>query len=579
MKCNLSRHNKWEKALGFDWPAWQALKLRELRRFKRENRKIIKEYAEVISRETAQLLSEQFSEGCADVAHEILGFFDSEFSDETEGDRQSDTQFFGVDKRKLNALLNDTQRLESRATSAALRMTDDVYRSAINRAEIAMTMGAATLPQAIDMAMEDFLKAGITCIQYKDGRRINIADYAQMALRTASARAKLQGEAAMRAELGIDTVCTSQYGGCSETCLPWQGKPYIDDVFADWKGERNGDFGTSRDGDQYLLLSVAVEAGLFHPNCRHTLYSWRKGISKMPPPLDADKIRKTNALEQKQRSLEREIRKWKRMETGALAPKNQKEYTQKRKEAQKELNAFVKAHSVELRRDPWREKVYLDEDSNIMKLMNIRPTRTSIGRGSDINDPEELRREFLIQLGEYEDIPEPIYKVYKLFGETAIIERNYALNAAFGFVHDEYNPRIMFNPTHSDYKHIDTLFGLSHEIMHMYDMIWVDTSNSMEWENLLTRCDLNDIVVDVKYWEAQKSTLSAPLSDILSALTIGKIGLDFGHSGEYYRLFGKRTREIFTNLAMCYAFVPEDVSILKKYFPDICEVFETTMGV
>lgn len=113
-----------------------------------------------------------------------------------------------------------------------------------------------------------------------------------MALRTAATRSMLLGEAQRRVELGVDTVLVSQYGACSETCLPWQGKIYIDDVWGMWDGERSGDRGLSNDGHWYMLLSAAVNKGLFHPNCRHTLLTWRYGDS-IPPPMDGDKIRKT----------------------------------------------------------------------------------------------------------------------------------------------------------------------------------------------------------------------------------------------------------------------------------------------
>lgn len=61
------------------------------------------------------------------------------------------------------------------------------------------------------MATEEFLRKGIDCIEYKDGKRVNIASYVQMALRTAATRSYLQGEAKGRDELGIDTVLVSQY--------------------------------------------------------------------------------------------------------------------------------------------------------------------------------------------------------------------------------------------------------------------------------------------------------------------------------------------------------------------------------
>ena len=274
--------------------------------------------------------------------------------------------FFGVNRRRMDALLTDTQQLEQTASSAALRMMDDVYRQTLHKAELAMAAGATTLPKAIDMAVADFLRAGITCIEYKDGRRVNIADYAEMALRTAATRAKLQGDAALRAQLGVDTVLVSAYGQCSETCLPWQGRVYIDDVFGTFSGDRSGDRGHSVNGNWYPLLSVAVQHGLFHPNCRHTLSTWYEGISTMPKPLDAAVVRRNAKLEQQQRALERKLRQAKRLEAGCTDPENVKRYAQQRKDAQKALREFVNAHPDVLRRDAWKEKTYGIDAENIL---------------------------------------------------------------------------------------------------------------------------------------------------------------------------------------------------------------------
>ena len=81
------------------------------------------------------------------------------------------------------------------------------------------------------MASRDFLRAGINCIKYKDGRLVNIASYAEMAIRTANQRAVLISEGNIRQQHGWHLVRISRYGGCSETCLPWQGRVYVDDVY------------------------------------------------------------------------------------------------------------------------------------------------------------------------------------------------------------------------------------------------------------------------------------------------------------------------------------------------------------
>ena len=140
---------------------------------------------------------------------------------------------------------------------AVWRRMDDVYRQTVYRAEMNMAAGAKTLEQAIDMATKEFLQKGIDCIEYKDGKRVNIASYAEMALRTAAHRAKLLGEGKKRDEWGIHTVFVSAHANTCPLCARWQGKILIDDVFS---------HGTKEESDRmgYPLLSTAIKAGLLH---------------------------------------------------------------------------------------------------------------------------------------------------------------------------------------------------------------------------------------------------------------------------------------------------------------------------
>lgn len=117
------------------------------------------------------------------------------------------------------------------------------------------------------MASDDFLKRGINCVVYKNGRTVNIADYAKMSLRTSTTRATLYAGGAKRHDLGIHTVKMSSYGMCSPTCLPWQGRVYVDDVYSG---------GTAAEASRLHLplLSTAIEGGAFHPNCKHVLTTY-----------------------------------------------------------------------------------------------------------------------------------------------------------------------------------------------------------------------------------------------------------------------------------------------------------------
>lgn len=365
----LARHQRQEQTEGGQngtprhWQAWQAAKLRDIRRFRRENTAILGEYRDRIDADTRTLLEEEAVQDGAD------GFF-----------RMSD--------ERMTALLNEMQQANEQSERAALRYMNDVYRKTILRTAAAMQAGGQTLQQATDAATRDFLDQGIACIRYRNGRRVNISTYAEMALRTAGTRAMLMGEAAQRERLGLDTVLVSQYGACSKTCLPWQGLVYIDDVFQPYHGPRTpgGTYGISRNGRQYPLLSVAMQGGLFHPNCRHTLSTWVKGVSTRPRPMDKAKVEAAAQLEAKQRALERSVRKAKRQAAGLCDPAAAKAARARVRAAQKELRDFVADHGDVLRRNVWRERdaAALERYTN-PAASGILDTSNRIGVNPDVN--------------------------------------------------------------------------------------------------------------------------------------------------------------------------------------------------
>ena len=355
LKRNLGRHRQEEKDYGMNWSAWQAEKLEGLRKFRQENANIMSQYVDQIDTETRKIMAEQFEEGMnGAVPHGA-----------------DQPQFFGVDTVKVNKLIDDVSYLQKNVETAALRCTDDVYRRTVHRAQLAMSTGSMTLQQAIDMAVKDFLDKGINCIEYRDGRRVNIADYARMALRTTATRAALQGKSERFKALGYDTIQVSKYSMCSVTCLPWQGRVYINDVYTMWDGEVRDHGGilwgkSNYCGKWFMLLSAAIEKGLFHPNCRHTILLWRDG-DPLPESIDNEENERRYKLEQEQRRLENKVRKAKRKVEGLSDPDNIKKAKAELREAQKQLREFIdKVNADEgetiLKRDYGKEKIYQNEN-------------------------------------------------------------------------------------------------------------------------------------------------------------------------------------------------------------------------
>nr|DAZ27882.1 MAG TPA: minor capsid protein [Caudoviricetes sp.] len=362
LKRNLSRHKAEEQKEGFKWSAWQAEKLKNIDKFRKENQDILGEYIDVIDKETRQLMIEQFREGEQVAEQSVIEASEKGANILNTPTAIPSDHFFGVNTPKMKRLMDDITTLEKTVETAAVRNMNDVYRTTLNRVQLMMGSGSLTLTEAIDLATREFLDKGINCIVYAGGRRVNIADYVRMALRTTFTRATLQGAAKRFAELGYDTVLISQYGGCSETCEPYQGKVYIDDVFTIWNGEKSGDFGKSNYCDKcFMLLSVAIRGGLFHPNCRHTMGQYIDGLTKIPKPIPAEKIKEQRALEEKQRAMERSIRALKRKAEGTQDEKKVKEYKRKLREEQGKLREFIKEHDDVLRRDYSREKIYSGE--------------------------------------------------------------------------------------------------------------------------------------------------------------------------------------------------------------------------
>lgn len=321
MKRTLWSHKKDEEAKGFDWPQWQALKFKHLEDFRKNNKDIFKKYNKDIDYATKKEMKKQFREGASRTNKGALkaGIIKKE-------DSQLSGSFLGLNDRKIKALMKSTTNDINDVKYAALRMADDQYRQVIYKAEVFANTGAKTVKQAIDMATHDFLARGFNCIEYSNGSRHNIADYCDMAIRTANKRANLMGEGEMRKKLGNPLVYISRHNGACDKCAPWQGRVYIDDVYSG---------GTEEDG-KYPLLSTAIDGGLFHPRCQH-------GSSTYYPDINDEPEEVTKAFNNSEhedpytQALQRQKRQYERLALGSLLPENVSNYQNKAIELQNQI--------------------------------------------------------------------------------------------------------------------------------------------------------------------------------------------------------------------------------------------------
>ena len=320
---NLEKHREWEDDEGFQWEQWQALQLKNLAEYKKRNKKLFGGEFKKINKHLEEAIRKAREEGNMQQELELLkmvrtGRFKKPKI--TKGMAETNAEFFKMNDRKMDALIQATVSDMEKAETAILRMANDKYRKVIFDAQVYANSGAGTYEKAIDMATRDFLAAGLNCVEYKNGARHTLKDYADMALRTASKRAYLTGEGKKRKEWGIATVIMNKRGNPCPLCLPFVGKVMIDDV---WSG------GSSKDG-KYPLMSAAISKGLYHPRCRDSHSTYFEGISTPPDDKftkdEIKKIEEVNKTEAQKLHARRQAEKYGRLAEHSLDEENAEKY-------------------------------------------------------------------------------------------------------------------------------------------------------------------------------------------------------------------------------------------------------------
>lgn len=276
MMRNLDRHRAEENKLGINWSQWQVEQLRALEEYKKRNAKKYGTQFKNINKTVDSLIKAYRKEGNASQEVKILQAIKNGYKCKKQSGLMTG-EFIKLNNRKIDALINATKQDFEKAEIAMLRRANDQYRKIIYSAHIYANTGS-TYERAVDMATKDFLQAGINCIEYKNGSRHTMKDYADMALKTAGKRAYLTGEGEKRKEWGISTVIMNKRGNPCPKCYPWVGKILIDDV---WSGG-NKDGKSSITGIKYPLMSNAIAAGLYHPRCKDSHTTYFEGINTPP---------------------------------------------------------------------------------------------------------------------------------------------------------------------------------------------------------------------------------------------------------------------------------------------------------
>lgn len=344
MTRNLKKHKAEETELGIEWTQWQAIQLEELQRFKLEAAKKYGLEFKSMNKKIRETIANASLQGASDEELNILKALEKGYVLKRE--RGLSAGFFQTNQKRLDALMNAVEHDMKTAQTAVLRYANDQYRKIIFQSQVAASSGALTYKKAVDMATSDFLKNGLNCITYSNGAVHNIVSYADMAVRTASKRAYLMGEGQKRQEWGISTVILNKRFNACPLCMPFEGKVLIDDV---WSG------GTSKDGP-YPLMSSAMAAGLYHPNCKDKHSTYFEGISSKPESRYYEEkpvIKERQLIENKLNHAKRQAKSYNRLAKNSLDAENQEtyraratEWRDKAKGYREELKSFEESHGL-----------------------------------------------------------------------------------------------------------------------------------------------------------------------------------------------------------------------------------------
>ncbi|WP_176884266.1 phage minor capsid protein [Nocardioides sp. YR527] len=227
-----------------------------------------------------------------------------------------------------------------------VRAAEGALRDIIVSVAAGSLTGATTRLQDAQTALDRLGSRGIRAVTDTAGRQWELQTYVEMATRTVTAQASVQGHLDRLEDAGINLFQVSDSPRECEICAPWEGKILSrGPVSAIQRNRRTGKMESVRvDG----TVEEATRAGLFHPNCTHNLSGYIHGATRTS---DAGNDRAGYEAQQRQRQMERKVREWKRREAVAVTPAAKARARAKVKAWRDAIDAHTKEHGLPRKRN------------------------------------------------------------------------------------------------------------------------------------------------------------------------------------------------------------------------------------
>lgn len=319
---------------GIEAPDWAEVKLAEVQLFQRRALAIVKVARGeavgqlVVALERAYLRGAAAGQGDLDAVGQVVDL----------PVRQAE--------RSVAALVSGMTEQLASLDLPIVRQASDVYMSVISKHVGGTLTGATTRLQDAQRALDEFASRGVAGFTDKAGRTWSMTTYTEMATRTATAQASVQGHLDRLEDAGIPWVIVSDSPRECETCRPWEGKILTrGPVSAVTRNSQTGEpFNVRVDG----TLAQAFAAGLMHPNCTHSLTAYIPGATVAGK---AESNAEGYAEKVEQRRLERKVREWKRRQAVALSPEAERKAAAKVRLWQRQVKDHTAATGLPRKRE------------------------------------------------------------------------------------------------------------------------------------------------------------------------------------------------------------------------------------
>lgn len=237
------------------------------------------------------------------------------------------------------------------------RQVRDVYQQVTATTIMAAEVGTESHVKAMQSALNRFADKGITSFVDKAGRKWSMDVYTDMAVRTMRNNVKQQGHLDGYRSAGVELVRASWHPASAPQCFPYQNQLLAITGDAGPRVMTDPATGETITVEVKERLDKAIANGYHHCNCKHRDSAYTPGD---PTPTAPQASEEENARQyeasQRQRQIERNIRKWKKRESVALDDSEARSAKSKVRQWQAEQRAHVNSHSY-LTRLPHREQV------------------------------------------------------------------------------------------------------------------------------------------------------------------------------------------------------------------------------